>query len=204
MTTVYKLTTQDMKTYGGFTWKLGATQTAPGGGELCTDRWLHAYTDPLVASLLNPAHANISDPRLFRAEGEVGADDHGLKVGCTSLTLVEELKVPQVTTEQRVRFAVLCALEVSRDEAWKKWAWGWLSGKDRSAEAAYAAAANAAANAAYAAAYAARAAAYAARAAVNAAYAAAYAAAHAADAAVHAARAAPIDLPKLARKAVAE
>lgn len=36
-----------------------------------------------------------------------------------------------VDTTQRVRFGILCALQVYQDPAWRKWAEGWLSGSDR-------------------------------------------------------------------------
>jgi hypothetical protein len=136
MTTVYKLTDGDMRTRGGFQWKLGEEKTAPGTGELCTNGWLHAYTDPLLAVLLAPVHGAEKYTRLFRAEGEVGATNHGLKVGCDRMTLVEEMKLPEVTTEQRIRFGILCARKVCRDPGWSAWAERWLSGEDRTQEAA--------------------------------------------------------------------
>jgi len=207
-TVVYKLTSQDMTTYGGFRWELGIPAETSGDGDLCGPGWLHCYSDPLLAVMLNPIHGNIDNPRLFRAEaGGKSQHDHGIKSGYTRMTLVEEIPVPAVTTEQRIRFAILCSLKVYSDPAYVKWAEGWLSGEDRSKSAAGAAAreaevaAEAAAReaevaaswaAAWAAAGAARAAAWAARAAraARAAAGAARAAAGAARAAVGAARAA--------------
>ena len=140
MTTLYKLTDADGRTYGETQWGEGVTHTTDGEGELCGPGWLHAYTDPLLAVLLNPIHANVTSPRLWECEGEVGQSDHGLKVGCTSLTTTREIPLPVVTTEQRVRFAILCAWEVCEDSAWRVWATGWLDGSDRSKAAAEAAA----------------------------------------------------------------
>ena len=137
---IYKLTDQDLRTYHGFQWKLGVEVRTSGEGGLCGPGWLHVYVDPLVAVLLNPIHANISDPRMFAEEGEVEIDDHGMKGGVTHLTLSHEIPVPAITTEQRVRFAVLCAKECYTEPAWVAWADGWLSGDDRSPEAAVAAA----------------------------------------------------------------
>ena len=154
MTTLYKLTSQSLTTYHDFPWTLGVPATATGEGDLCGPGWLHAYTDPLLAVLLNPIHARIKDPRLFRAEGTVGAEDHGLKVGCTTLTLVEEMPLPVITPTQRVAFGVFCAKEVCQDKGWITWANRWLSGEDRtekSARAAHWAAAYRAAEAAEAA-----------------------------------------------------
>jgi len=156
MATLYKLTSPDMTTYGDFQWTLGKTETALGDGPLCSSSWLHAYTDPLLAVFLNPIHANFANPRLFECEGEVQANDHGLKVGCTVLTLVKEIALPEVSLEQRIAFGILCTKEVYKEENWNKWADDWLAGKNRGESAA--AYAVRAAFAAYAAAYAVRAA----------------------------------------------
>src|SRR5208283_4737896 len=157
-TVVYKLTKQDMTTHGGFRWELGKQATAPGEGELCGPGWLHCYSDPLLAVFLNPIHANIKNPRLFRAEaGGKSKHDHGLKSGYTKMTLIEEIPMPDITTEQRVRFAILCTMKIYHDPEYVSWAKGWLSGKDRSVAAAQAAAEAAAEAAAQATAWAARA-----------------------------------------------
>ena len=204
---VYKLTDQNMQTYNGCKWVLGEEKTTSGEGELCGPGWLHCYSDPLLAVLLNPIHADYENPRLFRAHvGGTSKPDHGLKSGYTKMTLIEEIPVPAISTAQRVRFAILCAMKVYQDPGFVQWGENWLSGKDRSAEAAEAAwAAWAAARAAGAAWAAARAAgaAEAAAWAVRAAEAAAWAA-RAAGAAEAAARAAEaeIDLISIAHEAV--
>ena len=203
----YKLTNQNLQTYEGCQWELGFKKTTSGEGGLCNAGWLHYYHSPLLAVLFNPIHADIVNPRLFeiKAEGK-HLDDNGLKGGCTEMTLVKELKLPEVTLTQKIAFGILCVKEIVEDVAWNLWADKWLSGEDRSkdaADAAYAAYAGAAAYAAYAAG-----AAYAARAAVRAAvraaaYAAARAAARAADAAWAAAAAEKkLDLKKIAKKAI--
>ena len=145
---LYKLTDADGKTYGDTAWGVAVEHTAPGTGALCTDGWIHCYTDPLLAVLLNPIHGHFVSPRLWEAEGDVGKTDHGLKVGCTRLRTVRELPVPVVTTEQRIRFGILCAKAVYHETAWSEWATGWLSGADRSRSAASAASAAAAASSA--------------------------------------------------------
>jgi pyruvate/2-oxoglutarate dehydrogenase complex dihydrolipoamide acyltransferase (E2) component len=179
---VFKLTNQALQTHNNFQWTLNRWCEAPGTGELCTNGWLHWYHSPELALFLNPIHANIDNPRLFVAEAS-GAmrDDNGLKGGSTKLRIVQEIQYVAPTTEQRVKFTILCASAVYRDKSFIKWANGWLDGSDRSC--------GAADKAYWAAAAAARAAAAAAAARAAAAYAAADAAA--ADAAVaRAARAA--------------
>jgi hypothetical protein len=191
MTILYKLTNADDQTRGETQWGEGVEHTADGGGELCTAAWIHAYVDPVLAVLMDPIHGCFldSDAHLWECDGDVGVDD-GTKVGCTRLKTLRRIPIPEVTTEQRVRFAILCALEVYDDPDWVKWAKGWLDGKNRAAYAAHAAA-RAAADASYAAD-----AAYAANGDCDVAYAAADAAADAARAA------ADVDLVAVARKVV--
>ena len=158
-------------------WGEGISHTASGEGELCSAAgWLHAYSHPLLAVLLNPIHANIKNPKLWEAYGSgLKKSDHGLKLGFTKLTTKKEIALPVITDTQKIAFAILCALEVCKEPRFVTWANNWLSGKDRTADAAAYAVANAAANATYAAinaAYAAYAAKNAAKAAENARYAA--------------------------------
>ena len=133
----YKLTDLEMRTYKEFQWELGKWYETTGEGDLCSSSWLHFYNNPLVGLFMNPAHADIENPRLFRAEveGEV-LDDHGLKCGYSRARLIEELTVPQISPVQRVRFAILCAKEVYKEKEWNRWADNWLSGKDRTKESA--------------------------------------------------------------------
>jgi hypothetical protein len=188
---LYKLTASDGYTRNNTYWTIGTRHKATGVPKLCSHSVIHAYTSPLLATMMNPAHAGFYSPQCFIVEGEIVISD-GTKVGSQDLTVVDTFKLPKVNTIQRVVFGILAAKEVYRDSKWNLWAGGWLSGIDRTASSAYAAAY--AAYAAYAAAaYAADAAAYAADAAANAADAAANAAdaaANAADAAANAADAA--------------
>ena len=148
----YKLTDQFLKTYNDFQWEIGKKVTTSGNGELCSDGWLHYSHHPLLAVLLNPIHAEIENPRIFEVEaGGEHLDDHGLKGGCTEMTLVKEIELPVFRTTQRVAFAILCAKGVYKDKDWNKWADNWLSGKDRSTASAASAAAYAATTDAYAA-----------------------------------------------------
>ena len=138
--TIYKLTDQDMRTYGGYQWGLGKARRTDGSGALCGSGWLHCYSDPLLAEMLNPIHANINHPRCFVGRGGGRkVDDKGLKAGYTWMCLDAEVPVLGVTTEQRCRFAILCALAVYDNERFAAWAHNWLTGADRSEAAAGAA-----------------------------------------------------------------
>jgi hypothetical protein len=196
----YKLLTQDMTSHNKTKWELNKTIiVTKEGNQMCTDQVLHCYNHPLLAILFNPLHAKINNPRLFEINVDEIVNTDGLKYASKSQTLIKELTIPEITTEQRIEFAIRVAKLVCKDTKWNIWADNWLDKSDRTKESAYAAGSAAAADAAYAAytyaAVAAKAArAKAARACADAAYAAsdaAHAAFYAAsDAAAYAASAA--------------
>ena len=140
MIKLYKLTDRDGQTRNDTQWGPGVSHSGTGEGELCGPGWIHAYEHPLVAVLMIPIHARFKNPRLWEAEGEVGLRDGQLKCGCKTLTTIREIPLPEITTEMRVRFAILCAKEVcGADLPWNAWADKWLSGGDRTQAAASAA-----------------------------------------------------------------
>ncbi len=132
---LWKLTDQDLRTYGGHQWRVGEPFETDGRGALCGPGFIHAYTHPALALFLNPIHANFypATMRLWRAEGTIAKTDHDLKVGCTRLMLLEEVTpLPTFTIECRITFALLCTLAVYQEPTWVTWAEGWLSGSNRS------------------------------------------------------------------------
>ena len=198
MTTLYKLTSLQSQTYNQTQWGENVTHELPVRDtyELCSYQVIHAYVSPELAVLMDPIQASLLPHAiLWEAEGDVVVND-GTKVGCTQLTTLAQIPVPTVTLEQRVIFALKCALHAYKEPSWVAWAQAWLANTNRdaaAADAAYAAAVAAAADAAAVYAYAYAAAAYTAAdaAAYTAADAAAYTAAYtAADAAAYTARAA--------------
>ncbi len=132
-----KLTDEHGRTRGDTQWGPGVTHTNPGTGDLCSVGWIHYYEHPLLAVLLSPAHTNFKNPQLWQVEvsGRI-KEDCGLKCGATSVTTIHRLPLPIVSDEQRIRFAILGALNVYEDQRFVAWAQDWLSGKDRSEESA--------------------------------------------------------------------
>ena len=196
----YKLTDQEMMTYDNCKWEIGQPKTTSGKGNLCSPGFLHYYHSPLLAILLNIKHSNFSNPRLFEVKALGNhLNDKGLKGGCTKMTIIKELPIPQITINQRIAFGILCSLQVYSEKSYVEWAYNWLNNIDRSNKiihfstitniaAAYAASYTADAAAAYTAA--------------DAAYAAAVNAANAAVYAAYAAGNKTIDFNILAKKAL--
>jgi hypothetical protein len=150
----WKLTDQKMQTYDGFRWKYGkwySIDKSKRGGDLCSGSWFHCYDDKLLAALLNPAHADISNPRLFRCHVRgKRLFTYGDKYGFTMMMIPSgsEIDMPEITSNQRAAFAILCAKMVYKEARWNTWADAWLDGTDRSVSAAWAASAASAARAA--------------------------------------------------------
>ena len=137
----YKLTDQSMQTHGGFQipesgWYKANQVSTP---RPCSNTVLHHYATPLLALLLNPIHANITNPRLFQIgiNKELGTD--GLKGWCREQKVIKELELPEITLVNRVAFGIYCAYPTA-SESWKMWADAWLAGTDRTEKSAWAAA----------------------------------------------------------------
>jgi len=139
---LYRLTDANGRTRNNTQWGENITHVATGNvcKGLCSDAYIHAYENPLIAVLMNAAHANFDNPRMYECEGEIAARDGQLKCGCRTLTTIREIPLPVVTTTQKVAFALLCVLDVYSEPSFVAWANDWLTGKDRSADAAWAAA----------------------------------------------------------------
>jgi len=116
---LYKLTNKNGCTQGNTQWGIGVTHElkATEKPRLCTKDVLHAYKNINLALLLNPNHANISNPKIWEAEGKIVVEDYG-KVGCFKLTTTKELSCPDWYIDDKkrrrvqVQFAVLCAESV--------------------------------------------------------------------------------------------
>ena len=146
-----KLTDEKGQTYGNTQWGKNVTHEVEWSGNFCSRGCIHVYQDLHVALLLNPIHANFSNPRAWKAKGKVLASDRGLKFGTAKLTTISEIfPVPKISLKQYITFGILCAKQVYQDHGWIIWADNWLKNTDRSSTAAHAAynAASAAASAA--------------------------------------------------------
>jgi hypothetical protein len=122
---LYKLTNQQCKTHGGYLYgKIGSVHTKPKQDHdyaLCSSDVFHAYSNPNLAFLMNPIHAEITNPRLWLVLGNVVVDN-SLKVGSSYQLVVRELATPDWVGSScdlgiRVRFARLCVAAGYTDAA---------------------------------------------------------------------------------------
>ena len=129
---LYKLTDGNSQTMNKTQWGENVTHSGTGKGRLCGPGYIHAYEHPLLAAFLHPIHVGFHTLQLWEAEGEVAKREGQLKCGCVTLTTIKQIPLPLLTTEMRLRFGILCALEVYKVPFFVTWANKWLSGEDRS------------------------------------------------------------------------
>ena len=136
----YKLLTPELKTRAGEAnetqWQIGEWVEAKGKGGLCSGGVLHFYPSPEVAAFMNPIHANICNPVFAELEVDAIVEETATKGGARRARITRILPSIVPTLVQRVAFGVLCAKAVSNDKRFNSWADKWLSGEDRSYEAA--------------------------------------------------------------------
>ena len=140
-----KLTDQDGKTRTGLPtetqWGENITHKATGDPIiLCTNRAIHWYADETLAVLFNPVHARIPHPIGWEVVVQGETVQGTTKCGSHQVTTIRRIPLPKFTTNQRIAFGIMAALELTdQPPKFILWADKWLSGEDRSTDAADAA-----------------------------------------------------------------
>jgi len=133
----YKLLSKEMTSYKDTKWEIGIPiKIEKIGNTMCSNEVLHCYNHPLLAVFLNPIHVNIKEPKLFEIKVDEIVNNDGLKFASKSQTLINEIPLPKISSEQRIEIGIKIAKTVYKDEKWNEWADKWLSGEDRSITAA--------------------------------------------------------------------
>jgi hypothetical protein len=114
-------------------WGPNVTHTITSKNPDCGPDQIRTFAHPLTAMFLAPLSLQTSfdQPRLWTAEGTISLDNTGLVIGCSNLTTLEEIPLPEISSNQRIAFAILCAREAETSPEWRRWADSWLSGEDR-------------------------------------------------------------------------
>jgi len=140
VTEYIKLVDKSLQTRDGYQWTIGKRHRATGkrGQGLCSGEYLHCYESLEQASMMAPFHGVGHYTRALVAEGRCAISD-GTKIGCRQLTILREVEPLMLTTEQRIAAAIVMSSRIYRSASWSSWAFAWLSGNDRSYDAAYSA-----------------------------------------------------------------
>jgi hypothetical protein len=111
--------------------------------EPCSAGAIHCYAGDTMeealalAAMMDPGHGEYGvGARVFAFTPEGEVRDGGDKAICRAGSIGEELALPTPTTEERVEFGIRATLLIPQSAGYVAWAEAWLSGGDRSAEAA--------------------------------------------------------------------
>lgn len=142
MAKLWKLTDSKGCTINNTQWGEGVTHEAVGNIKhgLCSNGFIHAYENPLIAVMMNMSHGAFSPAQMWEAEGEVLLREGQLKCGCRKLTTIRRVDMPKVSSVSKTRFAIGCVWLVCVGDiysTWKEWALNWINGADRSYQSAH-------------------------------------------------------------------
>lgn len=95
---------------------------------------VRAYHHPLLAAIFSPLYDHPYDDRLLEVQVK-HPEERGAYVTSYFTKAINEVPFPEVTLEQRVCFAINCALSITDYEKFEKWGAKWISRTDRSVSA---------------------------------------------------------------------
>lgn len=126
----YKVTNEVYQTLHKTQWGYNVTHKRSGHGNLCSPGWLHYYHDPYTASFMYHYHTSIQSPVLWecQANGQ-HRDDYGMKGGCTELTTVKIIDMPQLSDAQMMQIMLHIVSEEYPSALERQLAKKWLAGE---------------------------------------------------------------------------
>ena len=150
MSAYVKITDADARTRSTTLWEPGVRVECARPElplEPCSAGAIHCYAGDTIeealalAAMMDPVHGGYGvGARVFAFMPEGEVLDGGDLAICRAGSIGEELALPTPTREERVEFGIRAALLIPQSAGYVAWAEAWLSGGDRSAEAAEAAA----------------------------------------------------------------
>lgn len=130
---LYLVTDQNNKTWRDVQWGENITHE-----ESNTNYHFAVYDSPLVASYMYPTYDGITDPKIWEAVGEGESHDQGgFRNKYAKLTTIKEVAFQNPNTDQRMNFAILCAMNLILHPVFRTWALNYLKGVDQTKETAH-------------------------------------------------------------------
>ena len=104
-----KWASEDMRTMNDTKWEVGIPNELPEEDnlELCKEGLFHYYEHPLIAFLFKDHHVPTTYTKLYKVKPEGKIVKDITKCGSTKLTLIEELEIPKITSDQKIAFGIL-------------------------------------------------------------------------------------------------
>lgn len=137
---LYLVTNQENKTWRNIEWGEGITHE-----ESNSNYHFTAYDNLLVAAFMYPTYDGIAysteiTPRIWEAVGEGESNDQGgFRKKYAKLTTVKEVSFQNPNIDQRMNFAILCAMSLVLNDTFRSWAIDYLMRTNQTKEAAHAA-----------------------------------------------------------------
>lgn len=137
-----KWVSDDLTTMNDTKWEINIPKEFPvpkrDDLELCPEVFFHYFCHPLLAVMFKEKYGCESYSKLYEVSpgGKILEYLHHYFGSSTKLTLIKELEIPNVNDIQKIAFGILCVLKVYKDPKFVSWANNWLSGEDRSNQAA--------------------------------------------------------------------
>lgn len=135
---LYLVTDQENKTWRNILWGGNITHE-----ESNSNYHFAAYNSPLVASFMYPTYDGIAynpavPPKIWEAIGEGESHDQGgFRNKYAKLTTTVEVAFQNPTIDQRMNFALLCAMSLILNPIFRTWAINYLRGTDQTKETAH-------------------------------------------------------------------
>jgi len=95
------------------------------------------YHGPQTASYMYPCYEGIKEPKLWLAAGRGLSMNEGLRSYYSQLTTTKEFAITWPTTEQRITFGILCAMNLVMHPEFREWGKKYLKGDDQTKESAH-------------------------------------------------------------------
>lgn len=131
MPKLYLMTDEHDYSHGYRYWFPGAVHSTSGQGGLFGPGWILCFRNPILAAFLAPTHDPYEHPRLWLGEGDIGICDHGLAIGSQKLTAIKRVRLPELSSDQRIHLAIMASRKVYQEESYVEWTDRWLDGKRR-------------------------------------------------------------------------
>lgn len=134
----YLITDENNKTWRDIQWGENVTHE-----EENPNYHFVVYNSPQVARYMYPCYEGIKNPKIWIASGEnpnairgFPQKLDGFRSNFSKLTTISEFSVELPTNEQRINFAILCAMNVAQYNPFTDWALKYLRGEDQTKESA--------------------------------------------------------------------
>jgi hypothetical protein len=127
----YLVTDEENKTIGNKLWGENVTHEQNNPNYLFT-----VYDNPLVAHMMNPCYEGYKNAKIWHCEG-TDAKKIGFLYEFVKVTTKNQATTQPPTNEQRIYFAIVCCMNLIKNQIFRNWCLNYLKGIDRTTETAH-------------------------------------------------------------------